>query len=102
MLSAPFILRPIATTLFVVALVLLGTLGYRSLPVGVISGLELMSSTSSYGVSQITLQFGLTRNIDSAAQDVQAGINAAAGWLPTNLLPSPPIYHQVNPADTPR
>ena len=138
MLSAPFILRPIATTLFITALVLLGALGYRMLPVaplpsvdyptiqvitpypgasaqvietsittplehyfGVISGLDRMSSTSSYGISQITLQFGLARNIDSAAQDVQAAIDAAAGWLPMSLLPSPPTYHQVNPADTP-
>ncbi|MDU1666371.1 MAG: efflux RND transporter permease subunit [Bradyrhizobium sp.] len=68
---------------------------------GIIAGLELMNSTSSYGVSQITLQFNLDRNIDSAAQDVQAAINAASGWLPTSLLPSPPTYHQVNPADTP-
>src|SRR6185437_433959 len=50
--------------------------------------------------SQITLQFSLDRSIDSAAQDVQAAINAAAGTLPTNL-PYPPVYSKVNPADAP-
>ena len=60
-----------------------------------------MSSTSSFGTSQITLQFDLSRKIDAAAQDVQAAINAAAGWIPVGLLPSPPTYHEVNPADTP-
>jgi len=137
-MSAPFILRPIATTLMIVAIVLLGLLGYRLLPVaalpsvdfptiqvvtpypgaspdvvetaitaplehyfGAISGLELMNSTSSYGFSQITLRFSLDRPINSAAEDVQAAINAASGWIPINLLPSPPVYHEVNPADTP-
>ena len=137
-MSAPFILRPIATTLMIVAIVLLGLLGYRLLPVaalpsvdfptiqvvtpypgaspdvietsitaplehyfGAISGLELMNSTSSYGVSQITLRFALDRPINSAAEDVQAAINAASGWIPITLLPSPPVYHEVNPADTP-
>ena len=106
-MSAPFILRPIATTLLIVAIMLLGVLGYRTLPIaplpsvdfptiqvitpypgasatvvetsitaplehyfGTISGLVSMSSTSSYGNSQITLQFDLSRKIDSAAQDV--------------------------------
>jgi multidrug efflux pump len=137
-MSAPFILRPIATTLLIVAILLLGMLGYRALPIaplpsvdfptiqvvtpypgasatvvetsitaplehyfGTISGLVSMSSTSSYGNSQITLQFDLTRKIDSAAQDVQGKINAAAGWIPVGQLPSPPTYHLVNPADTP-
>jgi len=105
-MSAPFILRPVATTLLIVAIVLLGALGYRVLPVaalpsvdfptievttaypgaapdviataitaplehyfGQISGLTAMSSTSSYGTSQITLQFALTRKIDAAAMD---------------------------------
>ncbi len=136
--SAPFIYRPIATTLLVVAIVLLGTLGYRFLSVaalptvefptiqvvtnwpgaapdivqsaisapleagfGRIPGLALMTSTSSYGRSQITLQFKLTRPIAAASQDVQAAIDAAAGWLPMNQLPFPPVYHQVNPADMP-
>jgi len=137
-MSSPFILRPIATTLMIVAIVLLGLLGYRLLPVaalpsvdfptiqvvtpypgaspdvvetsitaplehyfGAISGLELMNSTSSYGFSQITLRFNLDRPINSAAEDVQAAINAASGWIPINSLPSPPVYHEVNPADTP-
>jgi hydrophobe/amphiphile efflux-1 (HAE1) family protein len=137
-MSGPFILRPIATTLLIVAIMLLGMLGYRALPIaplpsvdfptiqivtpypgasaavvetsitaplehyfGTISGLASMSSTSSYGNSQITLQFDLARNIDSAAQDVQAKINAAAGWIPVGLLPSPPVYNLVNPADAP-
>ena len=67
---------------------------------GQITGLTSMTSTSSEGTSQITLQFGLTRKMDSAAQDVQAAINAAAGTLPNNL-PYPPTYAKVNPADAP-
>jgi hydrophobe/amphiphile efflux-1 (HAE1) family protein len=136
--SAPFIVRPIATTLLVVAVVLVGALGYRMLPVAAlptvdfpsiqvvttypgaspdvmqssvsapleyqlarIPGLTLMTSSSSYGTSQITLQFSLSRDIASAGQDVQAAINAATGWLPVGALPSPPIYRKVNPADMP-
>jgi multidrug efflux pump len=68
---------------------------------GRIPGLTLMTSSSSYGTSQITLQFSLSRDITSASQDVQAAINATAGWLPMNQLPVPPVYHQVNPADMP-
>ena len=67
---------------------------------GQITGLSAMTSTSSEGTSQITLQFNLSRKLDSAAQDVQAAINAAAGTLPANL-PYPPIYAKVNPADAP-
>jgi multidrug efflux pump len=67
---------------------------------GQITGLASMTSTSSEGTSQITLQFNLSRQMDSAAQDVQAGINAAAGTLPSTL-PYPPIYAKVNPADAP-
>ncbi len=67
---------------------------------GQIPGLVLMTSQSSEGTSQITLQFGLDRAMDSAAQDVQAAINAAAGTLPANL-PYPPTYAKVNPADAP-
>ena len=59
-----------------------------------------MTSQSAEGTSQITLQFGLNRSMDSASQDVQAAINAAAGTLPTNL-PYPPTYSKVNPADAP-
>ena len=137
-MSGPFILRPIATTLLFVAVMLLGAVGYRALSVaplptvdfptiqvttsypgaspevvetsitaplehyfGEISGLTSMNSTSSAGTSQITLQFNLSRKIDAAAQDVQAAINAASGWIPIGLLPGPPTYRQVNPADTP-
>src|SRR5579862_1286760 len=136
--SAPFILRPVATTLFIVGVVLLGCLGYHYLPVaampsvdfptiqvtsqlpgagpdimsssvttplehqfGQISGLTSMSSTSSFGTSKITLQFSLDRNIDAAAQDVQAAINAASSLLPLAEMPSPPTYSKVNPADVP-
>lgn len=136
--SAPFIYRPIATTLLVVAIILMGLLGYRSLSVaalptvefptiqvvtnwpgagpdivqsaisaplelgfGRIPGLTSMTSTSSFGTSEITLQFKLTRPIAAAAADVQAAIDAASGWLPMNELPFPPTYHQVNPADMP-
>ena len=136
--SAPFVNRPIATTLLVVAIVLMGTLGYRFLSVaalptvefptiqvvttwpgaapdivqstiaapleagfGRIPGLTSMTSTSSFGISEITLQFKLTRPIAAAAQDVQSAINAASGWLPMSQLPFPPVYHQVNPADMP-
>ena len=136
-ISAPFIARPIATSLLAVALLLAGLLGYNALPVsalpqvdfptiqvttelpgaspetiatlitaslerqfGEIQGLSSMTSTSAEGTSEITLQFDLSRNIDSAAQDVQAAINAAAGTLPTNL-PYPPTYSKVNPADAP-
>ena len=67
---------------------------------GQITGLSSMTSTSSEGTSQITLQFNLTRKMDSAAQDVQAAINAAAGTLPSTL-PYPPVYAKVNPADAP-
>ncbi len=135
--SEPFIERPIATSLLMVAVLLLGALGYKFLAIsalpsvdfptiqvttqypgaspdvmgslvttplerqfGQIAGLSAMISDSSYGVSNITLQFGLDRNIDAAAQDVQAAINAAKGTLPSNL-PYPPVYNKVNPADTP-
>jgi hydrophobe/amphiphile efflux-1 (HAE1) family protein len=66
---------------------------------GQISGLALMTSISSFGNSSITLQFNLDRDIDAAAQDVQAAMNAANGVLPK--MPNPPTYSKVNPADTP-
>ncbi len=65
-----------------------------------IQGLAQVTSSSVQGTSAITLQFVLDRNIDAAAQDVQAAINAASGQLPKNL-PSPPSYRKVNPADSP-
>jgi multidrug efflux pump len=67
---------------------------------GEIQGVVGMTSTSSQGLSQIIMQFSLDRDIDDAAQDVQAAINASAGTLPTSL-PYPPVYAKVNPADTP-
>ena len=135
--STLFIRRPVATSLLMAALVLLGLLGYRELPVsalpdidapnlqvttqypgaspstiaalvttplerefGQISGLTLMTSDSSAGLSTINLQFHVDRDIDAAAQDVQAAINAARGTLPSGL-PYPPVYNKVNPADAP-
>jgi len=65
-----------------------------------IAGVDSMSSISAQGVSQITIQFSLDRNIDAAAQDVQAAITLAAKQLPPNL-PTPPTYRKVNPADSP-
>jgi len=135
--SAPFIARPIATSLLALAAMLGGLLGYWWLPIsslpqvdfptiqvttqlpganpetmaklvtaplerqlGQISALTSMTSTSSYGISQITLQFSLNRDIDAAAQDVQAAINAAGSTLP-RTLPYPPTYAKLNPADAP-
>jgi multidrug efflux pump len=136
-ISAPFILRPVATSLLMAAVILLGLLGYGALPVsslptvdfptvqvttqlpgaspevmassvtaplerqfGQIAGLSSMISTSSFGLSTITLQFTLSRNIDAAAQDVQSAIDASTGLLP-RTLPAPPTYSKVNPADAP-
>src|ERR1700723_1091949 len=136
-LSRPFILRPVATTLLMVAILLVGFVAYRQLPVsalpqvdyptiqvqtfypgaspaamassvtaplerpfGEIPGLNQMTSTSSFGSSIITLQFGLDLNIDIAEQEVQAAINGASNLLPTGL-PNPPIYSKINPADAP-
>ena len=65
-----------------------------------IAGVTQMTSTSALGSTSITVQFDLDRNIDAAADDIQAAINAAGGQLPTNL-PSPPSYRKVNPADSP-
>jgi multidrug efflux pump len=136
-ISAPFIRRPVATTLLTLALALAGALAYFFLPVsplpqvdfptiqvssslpgaspetmassvatplerqfGRIAGVTEMTSTSALGSSNITLQFDLNRNIDAAARDVQAAINAARGQLPANL-PANPNYRKVNPADAP-
>jgi len=65
-----------------------------------IAGLDSMNSTSSQGSTQITLQFNLSRNLDAAAQDVQAAIAAAQRSLPDDM-PSPPTYQKVNPAESP-
>jgi HAE1 family hydrophobic/amphiphilic exporter-1 len=65
-----------------------------------IQGLDSMTSTNQLGLTQITLQFGLSRNLDAAAQDVQEAIAVSARLLPQNM-PSPPVYQKVNPANTP-
>ncbi len=67
---------------------------------GQIPALQTITSASSFGISQVTLQFDLNRDIDAAAQDVQSAINAAGSTLPRNL-PYPPLYSKVNPADAP-
>src|SRR6202000_3215220 len=67
---------------------------------GHIAGVNEMTSASTLGATSITLQFDLTRNIDGAARDVQAAINAARAYLPINL-PANPTYRKVNPADAP-
>ena len=67
---------------------------------GRIAGVTEMTSSSTLGSCSITLQFDLNRNIDAAARDVQAAINAARGYLPSNL-PNNPSYRKVNPADAP-
>src|ERR1700722_4069251 len=136
-LSAPFINRLIATTLIMVAVLLVGLVAFPSLPVAPlpqvdfptiavsaslpgaspdtmaasvaqplerqiaqIPGVSQMTSTSSLGATAVTVQFDLNRNIDAAANDIQAAINAATGQLPKDL-PSPPTYRKVNPSDTP-
>ncbi|MBI5920569.1 MAG: MdtB/MuxB family multidrug efflux RND transporter permease subunit [Betaproteobacteria bacterium] len=135
--SRPFILRPVATSLLMVAILLVGIVAYRVLPLsalpkfdyptiqvvtlypgaspdvvassitaplerqfGQMPGLNQMSSTSSGGASAITLQFSLELPLDVAEQEVQAAINAASTYLPSDL-PQPPLYSKVNPADTP-
>ncbi len=65
-----------------------------------IAGLDLLNSSSTLGSTQITLQFNLSRNVDDAAQDVEAAISAASGQIPSDL-PNPPSYSKVNPADQP-
>ncbi len=65
-----------------------------------IAGIDSMSSSSTLGTTSITLQFDLSRNIDAAAQDVQAAISRAGGTLPTDM-PAPPSYSKVNPAAQP-
>jgi multidrug efflux pump len=135
--SRPFILRPIATSLLMAAILLIGIIAFRQLPIaalpevdyptmqvltfypgaspdvvasavtaplerqlGQVPGLNQMLSTSSEGVSVITLQFALSLSIDVAEQDVQEAINAAQSYLPAQL-PTPPVYNKVNPADAP-
>jgi HAE1 family hydrophobic/amphiphilic exporter-1 len=136
-IAAPFIRRPVMTTLVMLAIVLFGIMAYRQLAVSdlpnvdfptiqvgaslpgaspetmasavatplerqfsTIAGLDSMVSSSSLGSTSITLQFNLNRNLDAAAQDVQAAIAAAGRQLPPNM-PAPPSYNKVNPADSP-
>ena len=135
--SRTFVLRPVATALLMVAVLVIGLASYTTLPVsalpeadyptiqvqtfypgaspqvmssavtaplerqfGQVAGLTQMTSTSSDGSSVIVLQFNLNLNIDVAEQEVQAAINAAQGYLPTDL-PVPPVYSKSNPADAP-
>src|SRR5262244_4151215 len=65
-----------------------------------IPGVSQITSTSGLGTTTVVVQFDLDRNIDGAASDIQAAINAASGQLPRDL-PSPPVYRKVNPADSP-
>ncbi|MGC2829719.1 MAG: multidrug efflux RND transporter permease subunit [Candidatus Acidiferrum sp.] len=135
--SAPFIRRPVATTLITLAIFLSGAVAFRFLPVaplpqvdfptisvgaglpgaspetmasavatplerqfGRIAGVTEMTSSSGLGSTNITLQFDLNRDINAAARDVQAAINAARSQLPADL-PGQPTYRKVNPADAP-
>ena len=136
-ISAPFISRPVATTLLTLAIALAGIVGFSRLPVaplpkvdlptivvnaqlpgaspntvatsvaaplerhlGQIAGVTEMTSQSTVGATHITLQFEINRDINGAARDVQAAINAARTDLPSNL-PSNPTYRKFNPADAP-
>jgi multidrug efflux pump len=136
-ISAPFIHRPVATTLLTIAIAIAGAIAFNVLPVsplpqvdfptisvsaslpggsaeimassvatplerqfGHIAGVTEMTSASSLGSTSITIQFDLSRNIDGAARDVEAAINAARTYLPANL-PANPTYRKVNPADAP-
>jgi multidrug efflux pump len=136
-ISAPFIRRPVATTLLTVGVLLAGAIAFKVLPVSPlpqvdfptisvsaslpggspeimassvatplerqfshIAGVSEMTSSSSLGSTSITLQFDLSRNIDGAARDVEAAINASRTYLPANL-PANPTYRKVNPADAP-
>ncbi len=136
-IAAPFIKRPIATTLLMAAFVLAGIAAYFYLPVaplpqvdfptiqvsaqlagasaetmassvanpleqqfGQIAGVTQLTSINTLGNTQVNIQFELNRNIDAAAQDVQAAITAAGRRLPTNLT-TPPYYRKFNPADPP-
>ena len=136
-LSAPFILRPVATTLLTLGVLLAGLFAFVRLPVaplpqidfptilvqasmpgaspdtmattvaaplerrlGQIADVDQMTSTSSVGQTRIVLQFGLDRDINGAARDVQAAINAARADLPTALRTNP-TYRKFNPADAP-
>ena len=132
-----FIRRPVMTILVMLAILIFGVVGYRTLPVSdlpnvdfptimvnaglpgaspemmaasvatplerqfsAIPGVDSMSSSSSLGSTSVTIQFALTRDIDSAAQDVQTAIATSQRMLPSGM-PSPPTFRKVNPADMP-
>ena len=134
---APFIRRPVGTSLLAIGLFLAGVIAYHFMPVAAIprvdfpmvnvsaslpgadpatvasslaaplerrlaqiAGVTEITSVSTLGGCSVTIQFDLNRNVDGAARDVQAAINAAAGDLPINL-PNPPTYRKINPADAP-
>ena len=136
-ICAPFIRRPVMTTLVMAGLLIFGVVAYRLLPVNelpnvdfptlqvtaglpgaspetmassiatplekefsTIAGLDSMTSTSAQGITQITLQFTMDRNLDGAAQDVMAAISRAQRLLPAEM-PNPPSFRKVNPADSP-
>src|SRR6202020_422518 len=136
-ISAPFIRRPVATTLLTAAIAIAGGIAFNVLPVsplpqvdfptisvgaslpggsaeimassvatplerqfGHIAGVTEMTSSSTLGATSITIQFDLTRDIDGAARDVEAAVNAARTYLPATLPGNPP-YRKVNPADAP-
>ena len=136
-ISTPFIQRPIATSLVMAALVLVGIAAYPLLPVAPlprvdfptivvsgslpgaspetmaatvaqpletqiaqIPGVAQLTSVSVLGSTSVTVQFDLDRNIDGAAGDIQAAIQAASGQLP-KIMPGPPTYRKVNPSDAP-
>src|SRR6188508_173862 len=121
-----FIRRPVMTTLVMAGILLFGLVAYRQLPVSdlpavdyptisvsanlsvatplekafsTIPGVEEMTSTSTQGSTSITLQFALSRNIDAAAQDVQAAISQAQRTLPQDMLP--PSFRKVDPSSSP-
>src|SRR3989454_4546178 len=135
--SAPFIRRPVATTLLTISIFLSGAVAFKFLPVaplpridfptiavgaglpgaspetmasnvaaplerylGHISGVTQMTSSSTYGSTSVVLQFDLNRDINAAARDVQAAINAARSQLPADI-PFQPGYRKINPADAP-
>jgi HAE1 family hydrophobic/amphiphilic exporter-1 len=136
-ICAPFIRRPVMTTLIMAGLLIFGVVAYRMLPVNelpnvdfptlqvtaglpgaspetmassvatplerefsTIAGLDSLTSTSAQGITQVTLQFAMDRDLDGAAQDVMAAISRAQRLLPSEM-PNPPYFRKVNPADSP-
>ena len=137
-ISAPFIRRPVATTLLTIAVALAGMLAFFNLPVsslpqidfatitvattlpgaspevmassvatplerqfGHIAGVSQMTSSSTLGICSVTLQFDLSRDVDGAARDVEAAINAARTYLPANLPANPALSERSTPPSPP-